>query len=252
MSGKVAHHLQNVDPAPNRGAGLRVLREDPWTELEAWIDVFGAGGIGGSLYSAAHDDRMAFAEALISRGAWVHVDIIIDADGSSVGVPVEALGELRSTYPDALIDVHAIVHADALGTLDIPLIVRARPQRICVSNDLVAATRQAIHQVDSPPNLWLALAPHDSPDLDDVQRLDIAGVLVMLIEPGTAQSADDALIEKVRSWAPHVRVGVDGGVTRPIADACFLAGADFAVSGRALLGQNITPLSPSLKEEDSA
>ena len=76
--------------------------------------------------------------------------------------------------------------------------------------------------------------PPDKPGTDEA-GIAIDGVLVMLIEPGTDQTANLAHLEKVERLARSVPVAVDGGVTRRITAKCLKLGARYAISGRDLL-----------------
>lgn len=67
--------------------------------------------------------------------------------------------------------------------------------------------------------------------------LVIDGILVMLIQTGTSDVADQSLISQTSEFPDRFHVGADGGVTQAIAPACFDAGADYVVSGRALLAE---------------
>jgi pentose-5-phosphate-3-epimerase len=58
----------------------------------------------------------------------------------------------------------------------------------------------------------------------------------MLIDPGSTDLADSALVGRVASVSCRATVGVDGGVTDAVIDACLAAGARYVVAGRRLFG----------------
>jgi pentose-5-phosphate-3-epimerase len=64
---------------------------------------------------------------------------------------------------------------------------------------------------------------------------DVDGCLVMLIPPGTVLDADPAGVGVVQGLSTSMPVAVDGGVTAELAARCAAAGAEWIVSGRALL-----------------
>jgi ribulose-phosphate 3-epimerase len=83
---------------------------------------------------------------------------------------------------------------------------------------------------------WVAIAPA-TPLTRLESCLDVVdGVLVMLIQPGSTDRADSALVGKVALASQRTAVGVDGGVTDSVIDACLAAGARYVVAGRRLFG----------------
>jgi pentose-5-phosphate-3-epimerase len=62
----------------------------------------------------------------------------------------------------------------------------------------------------------------------------VDGLLVMLIDPGTTEQSDPALLTKVTRARATLPVGVDGGVGEANLGAVLAAGATYVVIGRRL------------------
>lgn len=191
----------------------------------------------GSLYAAAPDDRLEAARALHIAGCWVHVDVIIDGSGVAIGVSLDELAAVRSALPEALLDVHLIVLPGlddsgraAAAAAVVAAVVDCGVQRLSVAPRLLGP--------DGPATLrsvgvavWYEVADASAADVPS----DADGALVMLITPGTAEAADVSRLEAVEALSGRLPVGVDGGVTDAVALLARSAGADYLVSGRALL-----------------
>lgn len=82
---------------------------------------------------------------------------------------------------------------------------------------------------------WLAVAPQTSVISFKPFLPLLDGVLVMLILPGTTQSADWTLLAKVREVSLcGLTAGVDGGMTEGGLSSAMESGATYLVIGRAL------------------
>lgn len=191
----------------------------------------------GSLYAVATELRLAAARLLHEQGRWVHVDVMV-ADGRPAGgVAVEELAAVRAALPGARVEVHLIsrdgrgAHLDAV----VPQVLDAGPQRLVLPVHLCGSGPLLRRVRSSGAQPWAEVAPDTR--LADVRAEQDAvdGALVMLIPPGTREDADLARLATVRLLAPHLPVGVDGGVGPDNTPACLSAGAVHLVSGRALL-----------------
>lgn len=207
----------------------------------------GTARVSGSLYAVAAEHRTTAAAELAARGAHVHVDVIVTADGSHRGLTPSELRAARQAAPAAGLEVHLILDAHpsadhaqgepALEGIDraigetvaaaveaaadvvvLPRVLHAEPGAI------VAALRRAGIAV------WVELPPDDAADPPE----GADGALVMLIAPGTRDQADPALVARVAELSGRLPVGVDGGVTSDLAERCIAAGATTIVAGRAL------------------
>ncbi|WP_336946029.1 hypothetical protein [Asaia sp. HN010] len=186
--------------------------------------------LAGSLYAAPTQQRLAMAHALDHAQLWSHVDFFSPgAEGVDLATLDAILAENHGPLDAHLLDNGAFnwfedLSARALNRLTLPLETDA---------DLHGAIATLRMRGISP---WLALAPHSTlaeaePFLDAVD-----GVLVMLIAPGTKDSASLSLLEKNRALrARRVTSGVDGGVTAETLPMIVEAGASYLVIGRSLL-----------------
>ncbi|MFI6407253.1 hypothetical protein [Streptomyces sp. NPDC050548] len=124
------------------------------------------------------------------------------------------------------------------------------PFESCPDPAAVADTAERIRA--SGAAAWLAVAP--ATELAAVrpyfELLD--GLLVMLIEPGSTGTADLTLTAKAEQTRPVLPAGVDGGVDAGNLAACLRAGADYVVSGRALLSAGDLAPSPDARPVDAA
>jgi ribulose-phosphate 3-epimerase len=153
----------------------------------------------------------------------------------------------------ALIDDLA---AESIGRLDVHLVTplaSAMLERVCrpgvarvtVPLEFTPDVRAAAGAIRAGgAQAWVAVAP-----ATPLSRLEacldaIDGVLIMLIEPGSTDLADIALVDKVALASHRIAVGVDGGVDDAVIDACLVAGAQYVVAGRRLLGSKGALLPP--------
>ncbi|ERK73542.1 putative chlorophyll synthesis pathway protein BchC [Leifsonia aquatica ATCC 14665] len=209
--------------------------------IAAWHDTIDAT-LAGSLYAVESQLRLDCARVLVDAGCAVHVDVIVAADGTHIGVLPTELTRVLATVNPASVDVHIMLSPGAIAE---PA-VRAEVERILddlagtgvhhvtVGRELLACAHDALTAVRaSGAHVWVELQPdddgHDIPDVD--------GVLVMFIPSGTAGHADPACLDKIPALAERWPVGVDGGITAGLARAAADAGATHIVSGRALLRQ---------------
>jgi pentose-5-phosphate-3-epimerase len=168
-------------------------------------------------------------------------------------VSVEELAAIRRAAPTARIDVHLIVLGQSVRAGRLAAERRAIAAAVGVGAEFITLGTQhlSLHADElvsaraAGTDLWLEVPP-DQPGTGALD-LGVDGVLVMLIEPGTRQTADPAHLKKVERLAPSLPVAVDGGVTGTIATRSRLAGARYIISGRALL--SVTPATPGHHRE---
>lgn len=206
--------------------------------LASWAGSFAPGTISGSVYAVPAANRLQAARLLTSHGHRVHVDLIIDADGSHAGVTPEELLLMHKTSPGARFDVHLILPP---GDMKRPVWSAAEASIRAAANVkaefFALAPRVMPDFADALEDLrtkgvpiWAEVPIGD--DLTGIRRAD--GALVMLIESGTRSPADRTQLRKVARLARNTPVGIDGGVTAAVAAEGLEAGAEVIVSGRAL------------------
>ncbi|MEV7342174.1 hypothetical protein [Streptomyces sp. NPDC093544] len=194
--------------------------------------------LAGSIYAVAEADRLAAAERLGRAGLWIHADVIID-DRTHRGVDLSLVRTLAERRIGPL-DIHVIAPEldgliDEICAQEVDRVTF--PFESCADYTAVADTAERIRA--SGAAAWLAVAP--ATELSAVRPcFDLLdGLLVMLIEPGSTGAADPALATKAGQARPSLPAGVDGGVDARNLGACLQAGAEYVVSGRALL--SVTP-----------
>ncbi|MFE4668699.1 hypothetical protein ACFRI7_25180 [Streptomyces sp. NPDC056716] len=190
----------------------------------------GTAALAGSIYAVPGPSRPAAARRLARERLWIHADVIVD-DLTHRGVDLSLVRTLKDRGLGPL-DVRLVTER-----LDGPLeeICAARVDRVTFpfeSCSDVAAVAERIRR--SGAEAWLAVAPRTGLAAIRPVLAAVDGVLVMLIEPGTSDTADPALLAKIRQLGPLLPAGVDGGVDETNLDACLRAGARYIVSGRAL------------------
>lgn len=216
--------------------------------VQPWHRTHPPATVGGSIYAVEHPFRVRAARALTDAGCRVHADVILDETGRHRGVTWAELTEIHHRVPDAALDLH-LIH---LG--------RPRPEQLVVHLEraLQAVSSLGVTAVTLPPaeigrhrsrldrlraaghQLWAEVHPRTG--AEDLDGLDVDGVLVMFIEPGTKDAADLGQLAKVAELGRRLPVGVDGGITRTIAPRCLDSGATYLVSGRDLLAVRPEPL----------
>jgi ribulose-phosphate 3-epimerase len=185
--------------------------------------------LAGSLYAVPGPLRRAAAEVLAAQQVWVHIDVMPEADGVD-----PALIEDLAAESVGRLDVHLVT---PLAGAILDRVCRPGVARVTVPFEYTPDPRRAADAIRAVgAQAWVAIAP-----ATPLARLEscldaVDGVLVMLIEPGSTDLADSALVGKVAAAARHTTVGVDGGVTDPVIDACLAAGARYVVAGRRLFG----------------
>jgi pentose-5-phosphate-3-epimerase len=189
--------------------------------------------LAGSLYAVRAPLRRAAAEVLAAQEVWVHVDVMPEVGG----VDPTLIDDLAA-HSIGRLDVHLVT---PLASTMLERVCRPGVARVTVPLESTPDVPQAatvIREVGA--QAWVAIAP-----ATPVARLEscldvVDGVLVMLIEPGSTDRADSALVGKVASASVRTAVGVDGGVTDSVIDACLAAGARYVVAGRRLFGATKT------------
>jgi pentose-5-phosphate-3-epimerase len=225
--------------------------------VEPWHRDLGDHVVGGSVYAVDPSLRVQAAVQLAAARCRVHADVILGPDGRHRGVSWDELTAIRRATPTARIDLHLIVLGQSAGPARVSEERRAIEIAVQVGAEFITVSRQglALHADElaaaraAGTNLWLELRP-DQPGTD-AAGIAVDGVLVMLIQPGTKQTANLAHLEKVERLAQNLPVAVDGGVTRTIAARSRQLGAGYTISGRDLL--TVTPPRPEdLKKGDTS
>ncbi|MBP5803671.1 hypothetical protein J2D78_16395 [Microbacterium maritypicum] len=187
--------------------------------------------IAGSLWSVPAEDRLTTALRLRDAGLRrLHWDTTDGSFAAAGGFSPDAAAELASATGLSA-EAHVMAHragreVDAWTTFCDLVFVHIE------SDDWQEALARIERRGATP---GLAVSPQTR--AADVPA-DVA-VLCMSIVPGQAGSAfDTAVLHKLtalRRASPGRRLGVDGGVRRPHADALASAGADWAVVGTDLV-----------------
>lgn len=188
--------------------------------------------LSGSLLAGPVTDRARIARRLVQAGHWVHADVIEGSYRGQAGLNRRELAALQGVRD--VLDVHLMVDdpVDSIAALPV------RPKRLTLQVKdlreaplLVRLARQHAAQV------WIAVEDVHDQDVPRIGELAADGVLTMLTPPG--QGGFDADLERLASVrrvaSASSTAGVDGGVTAANLAQITLAGATYAVSGRALL-----------------
>lgn len=183
--------------------------------------------VAGSLYAVPEHDRAVAAHMLSRRRLWIHADVFADA---AMGVSLDLINDLAEQGIGP-VDVHLLTYGalDALDRVCRPGIARITfPYE---GTDDVEAVCARIRGVGAQP--WLAVAPGTQIEHCREALTHVDGLLVMLIPPGTKQTADLANLTKVD--IEHTpRAGVDGGVHEDNVEPILAAGTRYVVVGRRL------------------
>lgn len=232
---------------------------DSRVQLADWARALPTGRVAGSIYAVEPDRRVQAAESLCAHGMPIHADLIL-APSQSGGDPVHrgvSLAEVRAVraaLPDARIDLHLILLAGVALEPDsaemravLALAEEVGAERIVLPEHLAADPEICAAFGAAGCATWRELPPSRPVDAGEQrpgeqgageQRSGAAdegmATLVMLIEPGTRDVADPALVERVGELTARTAVGVDGGVGPELAERALLLGADHVVAGRSL------------------
>ena len=189
-----------------------------------------AGGVGlaGSLYAVPEAQRAAAADLLSLRGLWIHADVFADTD---MGVSLDLITRLADERTGP-VDVHLLTH-ETLDALDV--VCRPGVARVTFPferTDDVGAVAARVRVAGAQP--WLAISPGTALDECRGVLAHVDGLLVMLIEPGTRESADLSNLAKVNTVRTQRTAGVDGGVNEENLPQILAAGTGYVVVGRRL------------------
>jgi pentose-5-phosphate-3-epimerase len=206
--------------------------------VEPWHRDLGDYVVGGSVYAVQPKLRVQAAVQLAAANCRVHADI--GPNGRHRGVSWNELAAIRQAAPTARIDVHLIVIGQSVGAPRLAEERRAIETAVQIGAEFITVSRQVLSRHASELaaaraagiHLWLEVPP-DKPGTD-APGIAVDGVLVMLIQPGTKESADLAHLAKVERLGKTMPVAVDGGVTRKIAAQSRQLGASYTISGRDL------------------
>ena len=210
--------------------------------LQPWHRDYGDYVVGGSVYAVEPALRVEAATQLAAANCRIHADVILGPDARHRGVSWDELAAIRHAIPTGRIDLHLILLGQSVGPVRIAEERLAITTALDIGAEFITVNRQSLtlHAAElaaaraAGMNLWLELPPARSGAA--APSIDIDGVLVMLIQPGTKQAANAAHLAKVERLATQgMTVGVDGGVTRDIAAHSLQHGARYTVSGRDLL-----------------
>ncbi|WP_053387081.1 hypothetical protein [Leucobacter japonicus] len=231
-----------------------------------WVAELPDGAVYASLYSAPEAARDEAAARFVGAGLPMHLDVIIGRDERHglvhLGIVPELIVALGERYPDALLEVHVIVLAATVRDDDVRdeigrLLVCASQggvQRVALPTPYAADLELSSAFRTAGGEIWSVVNPAD--EFEAQRHVDsnagATGTLVMLIEPGTRQSARPELLTRVSDLAPSTRVSVDGGVDAGLAARALALGAHHVVVGRALLGPSHPEAFPSVSPQGEA
>ncbi|WP_338889260.1 hypothetical protein [Rhodococcus sovatensis] len=184
--------------------------------------------LAGSLFAVPERERAAAAAMLSDRGIWIHADVFPDAD---MGVSLDLITRM---VDDGIgpVDVH-LLSVGALDALDV--VCRPGIARVTLPFEGIGDVESSAWRVRTAgARPWLAVSP-GTPFDDYRQQLQyVDGVLVMLIEPGTKNSADLTQLTKLERSRQNCTTGVDGGVDEENLGRILAAGTEYVVIGRRL------------------
>lgn len=206
----------------------------------SWAAAFPPHTIGGSLYAVPAEQRAAVAADLAAHAYRVHADVIVDATGAHRGVTWDQLEQVRLAAPDARLDLHLILAPELTDQAQGEVVQAAVKAAMNLRVEAVTVGARPLdrHRVlleaarAQGAQLWLELAPGAA---KAALPLGFDGVTIMFIPPGTTERADPRIVNDVARLSRSVRVAVDGGITKEIAEQCLTNGADYIVAGRSLL-----------------
>ena len=213
--------------------------------LNPWHRQFATGQVGGSLYAVPRGQRAEAATLLHRSGCRVHVDVIVGPEGHR-GVTFSEVALIRAALPTARIDLHLIV-LDATSVDDeVTAIDIARTlafETLTLTGEQIRRHAVRVHRLRSA---GIAVWEEIAPGVDEPTAADhVDGALIMLITPGSKETADLGQLDKITALAGRIPVGVDGGVTGAIAHQCHDRGAGYLISGRDLLQTTRTATLPT-------
>ena len=204
--------------------------------LAPWHRRF-AGQLAGSIYAVDAAVRVNAAQELSMNGCDIHVDVMSEADGLPAGVTLAELRRIAEVVDPARIGVH-LIGPPAFVDEMLAAILAVRPATVFLPWEAFTAARaDAVRATGAAAWValwreWDGLDPASGPTAWPATP---DGVLVMLIEPGSANRSALGRLAVVTACAADLPVAVDGGVTESVAELCVTAGARSIVVGRALL-----------------
>lgn len=203
------------------------------TRLASWHRHF-PGRIAGSVYTAPPGERVSTARRLAATGIDVHVDMMSGDGGLPVGVSGDELLGISAGVARSRLGVQ-LIGSDAFVDAVLPGVLAASPAKVFLPWSSFTADRAATVR-GAGSAAWIVIWDEWDGSGAPSWLVRPDGVLVMLIEPGTAGTARLSQLGVVAACAGDFPVDVDGGVTEDIAPLCITAGVESMVVGRALLG----------------
>ncbi len=215
------------------------------TALAPWHTDF-PGSLAGSVYAAA-GSRLVAAQTLDDAGIDVHIDVMAASEGFPTGVSLAELQMISAVVDRARIGVHLIGSPDFVDAV-LPKILALHPGVVFLPWSAFTEGRAATVRATGSA-AWIAVWQEWDGHGRPVWSATPDGVLVMLIAPGTRNSASLSRLNVVEACAAEFPVAVDGGVTQAVAPLCLSAGAKSLVVGRSLLLEHSPPQHESTQTE---
>lgn len=176
----------------------------------------------------------------------IHVDIM---DGFFVDKIVSGIDELK--FIRAQTDAHLHVHLMTESPVAWANAAAAAGADTIIVSTNTAGVRAALRRIQElGKRNGIALGIESSVDILKPILKEIDEVLVMAVKPGpNGQEFDDTALHKIsvlantrKRYGLKFKISVDGGINPTTAQMCWIAGADFLVSGSYLANASDFPL----------
>lgn len=185
--------------------------------------------------------------------SWFHVDIMDGHYVPNLCFPVRLISELKTAYPNILVDVHLMV-TNPLSYF--PLLAEQKTDYVSFHLDTTPFSRRALDQIQS---LGMKAGVVINPSQPIILLEPLLGfvdyVVVMTVEPGYAGQRFmgesilriKELVELREKWGLSFLISVDGGVDYPHARLCAQMGVEVYVTGNFTVFRQSVPVTQACR-----